>query len=405
MGRLKIQKNIVVYVVLLLIPIAVYWPTGQHQFVSFDDDLYVTDNRYVQNGFSPKSLGWAFTFKDKEDIYWHPLTWLSHMLDCELYGLEAGFHHITSLIIHTLNVLLLFLLFNRMTLNVDSVAWIAERKNLLSTAFWMLTSLCYVYYSRRPGLRPYLLTLLLFCLGLLAKPMLVTLPFVLLLLDYWPLGRFRPHQPRGITPLRLILEKVPFFALSIGSIYVSSLSLTAYKGFISTASVPLTLRIENALVSYVTYMAKMIWPAPLAVFYPYPEGIAGWKVIGAGAVLAGVSALSLWAWRRAPYLLVGWLWFLGTLVPVSGLLQAGLWPAMADRWAYVPLIGLFVMTAWGVPDLLGQWRHRRNVLAASALVFLVGLGICAARQVSHWKNSVTLFSHAVAVTPQNWLAT
>jgi len=305
-------------------------------------------------------------------------------------------------------------------INVDSVVWVAERKNVLSTLFWMLTMWAYAGYARRGGWGRYLLTLLFYALGLLSKPMLVTLPFVLLLLDYWPLGRFRYEPVRdsggggrdravaaGIQVsvlFRLVREKIPFFVLSLVSVY-SFCSLVEESGFpVSQVLVPVKLRIANALVSYVSYIGKMIWPGNLAVYYPYPNVVPTFKATGALLWLVCISVLVILALRRRPYLAIGWLWYLGTLVPVIGLYQAGLWPAMSDRWAYVPLIGLFVIIAWAVADLVAKWRYRRIVTALSAAAVLSASVLCTRMQVQHWQNSATLYKHATVVVPDNWWA-
>jgi Tfp pilus assembly protein PilF len=303
---------------------------------------------------------------------------------------------------------------------VDSVAWVAERKNVLSTFFWMFTVLTYVYYTERPCLRRYLLTFFTFALGLMAKPMLVTLPFVLLLLDYWPLGRLQLGQlgrhsnknadiftgfyKQRFVASRLIIEKVPFLVLSAVLIYVASVSLKRVGVVITTDIVPMKLRIANALVSYVSYIEKIVWPQNLAVFYPFPNMVPMWQIIGSGLLLAGVSFVAVRKRRGMPYLVVGWLWYLGTLVPVIGLIQAGLWPAMADRWAYVPFIGLFVMIAWGIPELVTRWRFVKVGLGIGAGAFLSTLMGITWVQMGYWANSVTLFERALAVTSGNYAA-
>ncbi len=381
----KTRKDLLVCLLLGFITFAVYCQVINHEFISLDDDLYVTENQHILEGITLQSVAWAFNFSDKEETYWHPLTWLSHNLDCQLYGLNSGMHHLTSLIIHMANAILLFLLFNRMTgelwksafvaaifslhpINVDSVAWVAERKNVLSTFFWILTMLSYVHYTVRPGIYKYLLTLFVFALGLLAKPMLVTLPCVLILIDYWPLGRILHSQTASFS--RLIIEKIPFFLLSFASIFLSTSSLKGTTAVISMIQRPMDLRIANALVSYVSYIGKMIWPQGLAVNYPFPATVPIWESVCAGLFLILVSLLVFISIKRMPYLTIGWLWFIGTLVPVIGLMQVGYWPALADRFAYVPFIGLFVMVAWGVPDLFVRWRFKERSLVLIAAVFL-----------------------------------
>jgi Flp pilus assembly protein TadD len=436
---MNIRRNRLDFLVILLlatVTAATFWQTRNHAFVNFDDDLYVTKNHYVQAGLTLEGMAWSFSFTNKNQLYWHPLTWFSHMLDCQLYQLNPGMHHSTNLLLHIANSLLLFLGLRRMTgalwrsafvaalfalhpINVDSVAWVAARKNLLSTLFWMLNIIAYTYYSERPGFLRYMLTLSVFALGLLAKPMVVTLPFVLLLLDYWPLRRLRFGHLRGndnekakksvdagrrSRPFYLVVEKVPFLALSGGSVYLSCLSLEPWGSIISAESVPMKLRISNALVSYVSYIGKMIWPHNLAVFYPPPHMLPMLKVAIAALILASISVLVVLALRRFPYLVVGWLWYVGTLVPVIGFVQWGLWPAMADRWAYIPLIGLSIIIAWGATDLVARWRCRSLALSVSAGVALSALVISTYTQLQHWQNSITLFQHALNVTTDNWLA-
>jgi len=408
-----------VCLLLSLITLAVYWQAIYHDFVNFDDVLYVTENQHIRSGLTSRSIAWSFSFSDKDKTYWHPLTWMSHVLDCQLYGLNPGMHHLTSVILHIANSILLFLVFKRMTgalwksafiaamfslhpLNVDSVAWIAERKNVLSTFFWMLTMLTYVFYAEQPKAYRYLLILLAFAFGLLAKPMLVTLPFVLLLLDYWPLGRFR--YPSISSIFRLITEKIPFFVLSAASTYFSISTLQGFGEVISMEMRPMELRVANALVSYVSYIEKMIWPQDLAVHYPYPDMLPIWKTLCTGVLLASVSLLVLLAMKRKPYLFVGWLWFFGTFVPVTGLMQVGIWPAMADRWAYIPLIGLFIMVAWGVPEFVAKWRHKNRVIVLIAAIFLLNLTALTILQLQYWTDSISLFEHALKVAPKSHVA-
>jgi tetratricopeptide (TPR) repeat protein len=393
-----------------------YRQTLNYDFVDFDDPVRVTNNHHVRAGLTPDSLAWSFNFTEKNIVIWHPLTWISHMLDCQLFGLDSGMHHLTSVLLHIINCILLFLVFERMTgalwrsvfiaalfafhpVNVDSVAWVAERKNVLSTFFWLLTMFSYAIYTERPGIFRYILIFLAFALGLLAKPMLVTLPFALLLLDYWPLNRFQ--NPAAPSAFRLIVEKVPFFVLSGISVYLT-LSLKTFGAVLPVEPLSLGLRISNALVSYVSFIGKMVWPQNLAVHYPYPDMLPIWKTASAGSFLILVSLLTLFAVKRRPYLVVGWLWFLGTLVPVSGIVQPpGLWPAMADRWAYVPFIGLFIIAAWGASDLTARWKHREKGLFMTAVAALLILSATAWLQTRYWANSITLFKHAVQVTSNN----
>jgi tetratricopeptide (TPR) repeat protein len=359
------------------------------------------------------------------------------MLDCELYGLNPGMHHLINLIIHMANGILLFIACKKMTgaiwpsavvaalfalhpINVESVAWVAERKNVLSTFFWILTILAYVQYSRNKSPFRYLLTLFIFMLGLLCKPMLVTLPFGLLLLDYWPLKRlhFKMEATAG-NPTKnvavkfgclksaafyLFLEKVPFIILAAVSVGLSILSAKQHGILASAELVPIDLRLANALVSYTAYLGKLIWPQNLAVFYPYPQSIPVALSAGAGLALIGISFLVIRASKEKPYLGVGWFWYLGTLLPSIGLMQAGLWPAMADRWSYVPFIGLFIIIAWGGADFVERWRVKKMYvsLAAGATVFI--LMTTTWSQVQHWSNSLTLYQHAVDATADNHVA-
>ncbi|MGD8704070.1 MAG: tetratricopeptide repeat protein, partial [Syntrophobacterales bacterium] len=429
------NRVIVLCLLLLAITLAVYGQVVKHDFVSLDDDIYLTENYYVLAGLTTAGIVWAFSFTDSP--YWHPLTWLSHMLDCQLYGLSPSMHHLTNVVLHLANTLLLFLVFYRMTgalwrscfvaalfalhpLNVESVAWVSERKNLLSTFFWLLTMVFYVRYSKKPCLARYVLVVSIFALGLMAKPMLVTLPFVLLLLDYWPLGRFPFQQVDSDTrteaapatipvfqktiSVNLVLEKVPLLILSVLSSFLTSLSVQRSGIVISTTLVPMKLRIANAIVSYARYIGKLIWPQDLAVFYPYPSTVPLWQSVGAGLLLAGISFLVIRAWRKLPYLCIGWLWYLGTLIPAIGLVQAGQWPAMADRFTYVPAIGLFVMLAWLIPHVLTKWRYRKTGLVLAAGALLAVLLLLTRAQLNRWSNTITLFEHTLKVTENNYLA-
>jgi tetratricopeptide (TPR) repeat protein len=417
-------RELFVYLLLGLAILTVYWQVRNHTFVNFDDPTYISENAYLKDGFTLKGLRWSFSFENKDKTYWHPLTWLSHMLDVQLFGLNAGGHLLINVFLHIINSFLLFYLLRRMTgdlwpsafvaaifalhpLNVESVAWVAARKNVLSTFFWMLTLWAYAIYCEQPGPARYLFVLLVFALGLMAKPMLVTVPFVLLLLDYWPFERFRFANRYGgqkrLPVFHLIGEKIPLLLLSFVSIFLSSFSLQRHASLISTASVPLVLRIGNAIVSYAGYIGKMIWPYHLSVYYPYPKIIPVWQLIGAGAVIISITIWVLRAYRTKPYLIMGWLWYLGTMLPVLGLVQVGLWPSMADRFGYIPLIGLFIMIAWSGTELISGWRFKKLGLAVTALL-ISALMVATWLQVGYWKNSITLFKHAVDVDSNNALA-
>jgi tetratricopeptide (TPR) repeat protein len=406
----RTARSIGVCGALIALVLLVFAPVRHHEFLFFDDPLLVTQRPEVLRGLTWENVRWAFT--NGWGCNWHPITWLSHMLDVQLFGLDAGGHHLTSVLLHAANAVLLFLVLQLMTgqaapsafvaalfavhpLHVESVAWVAERKDVLSAFFWMLTLWAYVGYARRPAAARYLAVLVLFAFGLASKPMVVTLPFVLLLLDVWPLGR-------TALGTRLVWEKLPLLALTVVVSVATVFFQQGCRAVSDLDSLPLGLRLENALVSYVAYVAKTLWPAHLAAFYPYPRSFPAWEVAGAAAVLAGLSLLA-WASRRRGYALVGWLWFVGTLVPVIGLVHAGE-QALADRFTYVPLVGLLLVVAWGVPDLLRGWPPRRLVLSIGAALVVAACVVVARAQVAHWRNEATVWAHALDVTAGNDLA-
>jgi tetratricopeptide (TPR) repeat protein len=430
MHKVQSLTHGLVIVVLALLVLSVYGRVGGYLFVGFDDSLYVYKNAEVQKGLTKGGIGWAFTTFHASN--WHPLTWLSHMADVELFGITTGWHHWVNVLFHLLNTVMLFLVLSWMTggiwqsafvaalfavhpLHVESVAWIAERKDVLSTLFWILTMGAYLRYVRRPCVGRYLPVIILFTLGLMCKPMLVTLPFVLLLLDWWPLGRMTSEDSSNFPSLRgsifmifrLIWEKVPLLGLSAISAIITFLAQSSGEAVEPLDSLPLQWRIPNALVSYVTYLWKIVWPSSLAVFYPHPAstqaGIPLWTIVGGILLLGGFSFIVLWQRHRHPYLAVGWLWYLGTLVPVIGLVQVGN-QAMADRYTYIPLIGLFIVIAWGIPNLFPRGRFRRLILGMLGGSVVVALSVVAWNQAGYWRDSVTLFSRAVTVTKNNWLA-
>jgi Flp pilus assembly protein TadD len=427
------RAKITICLLLIIVNLVVFWQVTGHDFVSYDDKEYITDNPKVQGGWTLNGIAWAFTTRHHH--HWHPVTWLSHMTDCQLFDLDPGRHHLINLVLHILNTLLLFFVFNRLTgaslrsamvaalfalhpLHVETVAWVADRKDVLSAFFWMLTMWTYVRYVERPSPGRYLQSLLLFILALMSKPMVVTLPLVLILLDYWPLGRLQfgttreatSSQPTsGLTsgfagqPVRRIfLEKVLFLFPVVISVMVTVVIMHARvtRSLKLAKLLPQIGLVKKSLVYYAVYIGKMIYPANLAVIYPPEKIIPDWQVGAAGLLLIGITFFALWKGRRYPYLAMGWLWYLITLLPVAGLLPIG--PGkIADRYTYIPLIGLFVMIAWGIPDLLSQWRHRRKVLAILSGLVLLGAAICSWHQVRHWKNSITLFTHTVNVTSDN----
>ena len=395
----------------------VFGQTLWHDFINYDDPRYVYENTKITDGLSISGIAWAFTHI--HSMNWHPLTTISHMLDCQLYGLKAGGHHFTNVLLHIVAAVLLFLVLLQMTggpsqtgsiwrsafvaavfaihpLRVESVAWIAERKDVLSGVFFMLTLLAYVYYVRLPQIRRYLLVALVFACGLMSKPMLVTLPFVLLLLDYWPLDRIKGQV------WKRVLEKIPLIALSAVS---SIATFLAQKGAVGwTEELPILERINNAVVSYVVYIWQMLWPMNLAVFYPHPENrLPLWEIISSFLLLICITAVAIALRKQRPYLTTGWLWYLGMLVPVIGLVQVG-WQGHADRYTYLPQIGLYIAVAWAVADLTATWRHQRTTVSTAAMLTIGVLSWRAWTQTWYWRDSETLFTHALAVTSNNDVA-
>jgi tetratricopeptide (TPR) repeat protein len=393
--------------VLAAITFAVFGQTLRHEFVDFDDDEYVFGNRMVRQGLTFQGIVWAFNGFHMYN--WHPLTWLSHMLDCELYGLHPGGHHLTNVLLHTATVIALFLVLRQMTgalwrsafvaavfavhpLRVESVAWVAERKDVLSGLFCMLTIGAFVRYARRPwSLARYGLVVLLFAMGLMCKPMLVTLPLVLLLLDFWPLQR-------AVAARRLVMEKLPLLAISAA--FCATTLLAQTNAIHSGGSFSVAYRLGNALVACMVYLGQMVWPTGLAVLYPYPRGgLPRWELMLAGTLLAGLSAVAVWQRRTRPWLLIGWVWYLVMLLPVAGLIQVGEQPH-ADRYTYLPQIGIYVAVTW----LVAEWRVSCAVLGGLMAGVLVALAVCAWKQTAYWQNSETLWTHTLACTTDNDLA-
>ena len=378
----------------------VYAQVRTFDFINFDDNVYVPGNPHVSGGLTLSGIVWAFSTVDY--FYWQPLTWLSHMLDCQWYGLWAGGHHLTSVLLHIANSLLVFFVFRRMTgahwrsamvaglfalhpLRVESVAWIAERKDVLS-CFWFLVALwAYVRFAERPSHGRYRWVLAALVMGLMSKPMLVTAPLLFLLVDYWPLGRVA------------YLEKVPMLFLAAVASLLTAIGQKRMGAMDWARHIPLSLRAENALVSYVRYLAKTVWPARLAIFYPYPAAIPPWKVWGAALLLVSLTAAALWAGRRRRYLAAGWLWFLLALLPAIGLVQVGL-QSMADRFSYIPLIGLFAAAVWGAARL---FENHRRLAAIMAAVVLAACGVRSWAQTRTWRDSVTVFAHALEITGES----
>jgi len=458
----KLRRPGLLCLLLAVTTFAVYLPVARYGYVNYDDSDYVTANAHVQSGLKWENVVWAF--KSGHASNWHPLTWMSHMLDAQLFGERPGAQHVVNLGFHIVDTLLLFLLLRRMTgalwrsvmvaalfalhpLHVESVAWISERKDVLSALFFLLTLGSYVRYAgrergkaegrmqnaerenRTPVSRPlaampreetsitfhvsrftpvpsagwYLIALVCFTLGLMSKPMLVTLPFVLLLLDFWPLQRFRSSAlaPRPSFPWRLLAEKAPFFVLAVASSVVTFIA-QRHGGAVST-SLTIGERIANALVSYIRYVGKMLWPVDLSVLYPHPGHWPAWEVVVSAVILLGISAVVISLARTRPYLAMGWLWFCGMLVPVIGLVQVGI-QSMADRYTYLPLIGLFIMLVWGIAELVPARPWRVQVLAIGCVSVLAACGLLTVRQVQIWRDSAALFGHAVRVTRDNYLA-
>jgi protein O-mannosyl-transferase len=406
-------------VLLFGLVLGTFLPCLRDGFVRIDDPLYVLNNPHVRQGMTWASLRWACTSADAQN--WHPLTWLSLMLDSQCFGLSAAAFHATNIFLHAANTALLFLLLRAMTgargrsfvaaalfglhpLRVESVAWISERKDVLSALFWMLAIWAYARYANKFKVQGskfkvfYGLSLLCFVLGLLAKPMLVTLPFALLLLDYWPLRRW------GKIPVQwLLLEKIPFLVLAAASSAVTFIVQRQGGAITPADELGLSLRLDNAIVSYARYLGKTAWPVDLCAMYPHPGHLPPGTVAGAGLILAVVTALSLWRWRAMPYLAVGWFWFLGTLVPVIGLVQVGR-QGMADRYTYIPSIGLVIAVVWAVAKLAQPWKKGNlfaGAAAAAAIVVCIPLTV---RQIGYWKDSTTLFGHSVKVNPSDWIS-
>lgn len=436
------RRKLVLGLLLVVVTLALYNPVSRNGFVNFDDDRYVTDNPPVRAGIRWSTISWAFTSLDQAN--WHPLTWLSHALDCQLFRLNPAGHHYTSLLLHATNALLLFLILQWFTgytarslmvaalfavhpLNVESVAWVAERKNVLCMLFFLLALAAYGWYVRRPGVVRYLLVALMFAMGLMSKPMVITLPFVLLLLDYWPLGRLVWRQPpsaaqaerssaaacghsasrfttaAGTQPLgRLCLEKLPLLALSAGSAIITMMAQRAGGAVLTSAAHSPLLRLENVLVCYVLYLKKAVWPSQLAALYPYPHALPPWQVAASALFLLAVTCAVL-KYREHRYLPVGWFWYLGTMLPMIGLVQVGN-QAMADRYTYLPLIGLFVIIVWATAEWASSRQLSTKYLAAAGLTILLALSAITRLQISYWHDDSSLWARALAVTQRNFVA-
>jgi len=405
--------------------LCVYWPVGSYDFVDVDDDLYVFNNRYVQSGLTVEGIKWAFGMTGI--AHWHPLTWISLMMDAHIFGPAPAGFHLTNLLFHIISSILIFLIFKQATgsllrsgflamlfaihpLNVESVVWIAERKNVLSVLFLLLTLLAYLRYTKkRSGLR-YLLLFIPFSLGLLAKSTVAVLPFILLAFDIWPLKRISLKGPSLLSKTvvstfrRMLTEKLPMLFLSFGAVYMASLSLQHHGKVIVTDTVPVFLRISCAITLPLKYLVKTLCPTKLAVFYPYPDTVSFWAVFFSLLWIILVTLLSIRFREKYPFLIAGWFWYASALAPYFGLVQAGLWPEMADRWAYVPSIGIFIIMVWGVADLTKKWRIHNLYLKALAVLLTVLMITIARIQVGYWSDSISLFRHTVDVTENNYMA-
>lgn len=417
------NRRLTISFILIVITLSVYWQTKTFDYINFDDNEYITENRYVQAGLARESIAWAFTTTHTGP--WIPLTWLSYMIGVHLHGVSPGWHHLTNVFFHIANALLLFFMLNQTTqaiwrcclvavlfalhpIHVESVAWVSERKDVLSTFFFLLTILGYYRYVKRPVAGNFLLTLLLFVLALMAKPMVVTLPFILILLDYWPLKRFPTNQSRPVRfnmkekdIKHLVIEKVPHLLLSF---IVSLITYASHQNIGSLGSFavfPFADRIANGLTSYTAYIGKMIWPTRLAVLYPYTQ-VPLWKMTASFVFLAAVSWLAIRKRHEQSYFIVGWLWYLGTLVPVIGLVNWGN-QAMADRFVYIPFIGLYIAVSWGISGLLTKWKQRKTWFVVATIITALALSMLSWQQVGYWKNSVTLFENSLNKTRNNYL--
>ena len=412
-GRPDRRATIAVCVSLTLVIWLVFWQTRNHDFINFDDDRYVYQNNEVSRGLTVEGLTWFLTHSHAR--LWHPLTTLSHMIDCQLYDLRPGGHHITNVVFHTLGTMLLFLALNQLTgffwrsafvatifaihpMRVESVAWVAERKDVLSGIFLALTLVAYVRYARAPDVPRYVAMSILFVCGLMSKATFVTVPLVLLLLDYWPLDRIHSFPDAR----RVVLEKIPLVVLSLAASAVTVFVQT--ETMPSLDLLPLLPRIKNAIVSIVAYLRQMFWPSDLAIFYPHPhDQLNIWVVVGCAGLILLITLIVFLLAKRRPYLLVGWLWFLILLFPVLGFFQAGL-QSRADRFTYLPHIGITIAVTWTIADLTQRWRYRNAILASAAICLVAVLTICAWKQTTYWRDSVSVWNRALMVTTDSQIA-
>jgi tetratricopeptide (TPR) repeat protein len=427
-GRMNMAMNthsskyrLIIYIALTVVTLAVYGQVSGFDFVNFDDPLYILENHHIQSGFTLDSIRWAFGTKHND--LWNPLVWLSFMFDYKLFGLNAGGYHVTNLILHILSSLLLFWLFHRRTgaiwksafvaaffalhpLHVESVAWVSERKDTLSAFFWMLTLCLYVRYTEKPAVKRYLFVLFSFACALMSKPMAVTLPVVMILLDYWQLNRIeqplKNNNYTGGTIMRQLKEKTPFFILSAIAVIVALYNPDVTAGKL----IPIGDRAANALVTFVIYLEKTFLPYHMAVYYPFPSRIPVWQVIGAALLIALISVSVMVMVKRLPYLFVGWFWYVITIAPVIGMIQVSVSApyAMADRYHYLPSIGLAVILAWGIPALIQREDIQKRILIPAGIIVIAVLAVLAWIQCGYWKNSTALWNHALKVTKDNYIA-
>ena len=419
--EIKSIKLMVVAALLIVLTLIIYWQVKNYDFVNYDDDKYITENQYVKTGLTLDNVKWSFTSTYAGN--WHPMTWISLMTDAQLFGLNAGYYHLSNLFLHILNTLLLLFILYKMTgalwrsamvaalfalhpLHVESVAWVTERKDVLSTLFMLLTFWAYSNYIQKPDYKRYSLIIIAFALGLMSKPMLVTLPFVLLLLDYWPLHRFSSETGSNIDIVSstkkarsLIYEKIPLFLLA-GLSIIST--IVAQKAEIELMqSIPMLLRLENALVAYSGYIFKMIWPVSLGILYPHSANIPLWHILVSVILLASISGTAIYTIKKRPYIAVGWFWYLGTMVPVIGIVQVGV-QSMADRYTYISLIGLFIILVWFLSDVLEEIPYKKYIAATISVIIVLLLMSLSWSQLKYWKNSYELFTHTLEVTENNY---
>jgi tetratricopeptide (TPR) repeat protein len=402
-------KPLLISAALVLLILAAFEPLLHNTFIDYDNETYILDNPHIRSGFTSQSIAWAFTSGYAAN--WHPLTWLSHMADIELFGLNPLGHHLHNLFLHTLATLLLFWLLYKMTgsvwcsafvamffgihpLRVESVAWAAERKDVLSAFFWMMTLAAYLYYARRGGVLRYLLVIVCFALGLMAKPMLVTLPVILLILDIWPLKRVQKNIAF------LALEKIPLFILALASCVITYLVQQNTGSMANAESLPWVPRFSNALVSYISYLGKIFWPVDLALLYPYPQHMYLWKPVVSSLLLMALSVFVIFRLYKQPYLAAGWLWYGVSLIPVIGLVQVGS-QAMADRYTYLPSIGIAIMISWAIAEFSLKWPYRRMILTVLSGIAVIAMIAGTRIQITYWKDNITLYEHTLAVTQDN----